>query len=83
MFFFTQINITTSRVPDHCSKYALSDPKDSNFANSCDHNHDLLCERCEELKTALSDVQAAILNCSFETENEKEDALYELSFKRP
>ena len=77
MFFFTQINITTSRVPDHCSKYALSDPKDSNFANSCDHNHDLLCERCEELKTALSDVQAAILNCSFETENEKEDALYE------
>lgn len=76
MFFFTQVNVTSSRVPDHCIKYALSDPKDSSFASSCDHDHDLLCERCEELKSALSGIQAAIANGSFETENEKEDALY-------
>ena len=76
MFFFKQINISSSRVPDHCSTYALSDPKDSRFTSNCDHDHDLLCERCEELKTTLSGIEAAISNGSFETENEKDDAQY-------
>ena len=75
MFLYNQVNVTSSRVPDHCSKYALNDPTDSSFQGSCDHTHDLLCERCEELKTVLSDIQAAILNSSFASENEKDDAL--------
>ena len=76
LFFYKQVNVTSSRVPDHCSKYALNDPTDSSFRGSCDHTHDLLCERCEELKTVLSDIQAAILNSPFESENEKDDALH-------
>jgi len=71
LFFYKQVNVTSSRVPDHCIKYALNDPTDSSFRGSCDHTHDLLCERCEELKTVLSDIQAAILNSPFESENEK------------
>ena len=76
LFFYNQVNVTSSRVPDHYSKYALNDPTDSSFRGSCDHTHDLLCEQCEELKTVLSDIQAAILNNPFESENEQDDALH-------
>ena len=75
-FFYNQVNVTSSRVPDHCSKYALNDPTDSSFRGSCDHTHDILCKQCEELKTVLSDIQAAILNNPFELENEQYDALH-------
>lgn len=76
LFFYKQVNVTSSHVPDHCIKYALNDPTDSSFRGSCDHTHDLLCQRCEELKSVLSDIQAAILNSPFESENERDDALH-------
>ena len=76
LFFCNQVNVTSSGVPDHCRKYALNDPTDSNFRGSCDHTHNLLCERCKELKSVLSGNQAAILNSPFESENEKDDALH-------
>ena len=37
---------STSRVPDHCIPYALSLANDANFTTTCNHQHDLVCDRC-------------------------------------
>ncbi|PIC20799.1 hypothetical protein B9Z55_025867 [Caenorhabditis nigoni] len=52
----------SSRVADHCAKFALSDPNDKQLASSCDHgpdkhSHDLKCERCELLTNTLNDMK--------------------------
>lgn len=31
-----------SRIADHCANYALSDPKEKNWTEDCDHQHDQL-----------------------------------------
>ncbi|KAK3735950.1 hypothetical protein QZH41_018412, partial [Actinostola sp. cb2023] len=64
-----------SRVTDHCSQYALSDSQDPAFKNQCDHIHDVVCERCEELKSVLSGIQKAVTDSPM-LQSEKEDALY-------
>lgn len=40
---------TSSRCPDHCSTFALSDPSEPEFSEECDHSHDLVCNDCENL----------------------------------
>ena len=40
---------TSSRCPDHCSMFALSDPSEPEFSEKCDHAHDLVCNDCEHL----------------------------------
>lgn len=42
------------RCPDHCISFALSDPKDKDYSNECDHNHDLECDRCNLLPEAVA-----------------------------
>ena len=41
---------------DHCIVYALSDPNDPAFNSECEHSHDVLCERCESLRSVLQDI---------------------------
>lgn len=35
---------------DHCINWSLSDPKNVNFQNTCDHIHCIQCDRCQLLK---------------------------------
>ena len=44
-----------SRVPDHCIMYALADG-----TPSCDHAHDLSCERCDEIVLIFDTIQSAV-----------------------
>lgn len=67
-----------SRVADHCIQYALSDPVNNNFAKKCEiarykdsHEHDILCDRCEQLKTILGEVRTHVLNYDIQPEDEK------------
>ena len=64
------------RVADHPTRYALSDSTDPSFKSTCSHDHDLLCQRCQDLKDVLSDINTAIQRCQFEQEYDKEDVLY-------
>ena len=32
--------------PDHCLKWALSDPKEDKFQAKCNHQHNLQCDKC-------------------------------------
>ena len=46
----------SSPCKDHCRTFALSDPSDKEFQGECNHEHDLVCNMCEELKDVLNDV---------------------------
>jgi hypothetical protein len=67
--------------PDHCRKFALSDPTDEQFQELCSHEHSLFCERCEDLKGTLYDIEQKI--CSFSShmysEDQKGDFLYDFN----
>lgn len=71
---------TSSRCPDHCSMFALSDPSEPAFSEERDHSHDLVCNDCERpyhleslIKNAFSDPEVA-----FYSTDEKEDKLHDV-----
>jgi hypothetical protein len=49
-----------SPCPDHCRSFALSDSKLTCFQKSCNHEHNLFCDRCEELKFVFSEIENII-----------------------
>ena len=50
----------SSHVADHCATYALSDIKNSNCRELCDHLHDTYCIDCEMLSNTLNDIEKYI-----------------------
>ncbi len=50
----------SSRVPDHCRQYALSNESDSDFTTECDHQHDLKCDKCELIPSAFNEIDFAL-----------------------
>uniref|UniRef100_A0A914VI08 Uncharacterized protein n=1 Tax=Plectus sambesii TaxID=2011161 RepID=A0A914VI08_9BILA len=67
-----------SRVADHCIRHALSDRKDAAFAAQCQggglndsHQHDLVCDRCEQLKSVLGEIRKHVSKYAL-PDNEKE-----------
>ena len=68
----------TSRCPDHCSTFALSDSSEPEFSEEFAHCHDLVCNDCESLyhleglmKNAFSDPEVV-----FYSNDEKKDKLH-------
>ena len=49
---------------------------DPSFKSTCSHVHDLLCQRCQDLKDVLSDINMAIQKNQFEQECDRDDTLY-------
>ena len=49
-----------SPCPDHCPNFALSDSKLTCFQKSCNHEHNLFCDRCEQLKCVLIKIENVI-----------------------
>ena len=68
---------TTSKVADHCRKYALSDPKEPAFQSPCDHEHTEVCDRCELLKTSIQAIEAGLVA---QNDNLTPEVKEELSF---
>ena len=65
-----------ANVPDHCTAYALSDPKEKSLCVECQHDHASSCPQCEELKSALKEVEAALSKNSTIPEDVRGDLLY-------
>ena len=65
---------------DHCRRFALSDPTDKLLQESCDHEHMLFCERCEDLKQVISNIEETIQKNSnkFFSGEQRDDLLYDL-----
>ena len=62
-------------ISDHCSTYALSDPKDEPLRTECDHRHGDSCPQCEILKSAFKEVSDAAVEAPL-SEDERDDILY-------
>ena len=69
----------TDRCPDHCIKHALSDPKNTLFAESCeDHDHSLTCDRCHDIKQTMTDIADMIASTDVRlTEEQRSRLQYE------
>ena len=65
--------------PDHCRQHALSDQY-AEFQVNCDHEHSLVCESCEALKSVLSSFSTQVQSpeISFYSEEQKDDILYDI-----
>ena len=50
----------SSRIPDNCRVYALSDPKDSDYQSTCLHHHDDRCGQCSRLYLTIEEIEKAI-----------------------
>ncbi|XP_074614762.1 uncharacterized protein LOC141874411 [Acropora palmata] len=64
---------TTSKVADHCRKYA----KEHAFQSPCDHEHTEVCDRCELLKTSIQAIEAGLVA---QNDNQTPEVKEELSF---
>ena len=63
-------------MADHCSTFALSDPSDADFKQSCTHTHDEKCDQCTDLASALSDIEKLLREISFSCDNDRDEAFY-------
>ena len=48
-----------SSCADHCKVFALS-RTETEYNGQCQHQHTITCDRCEDLKNAVSDLQLAL-----------------------
>ena len=65
--------------PDHCVKFALSDPNDEDLQEKCEHEHTFACSHCVELSVCLDKVEQAIKgeHTQFYSKEQQEDMLYD------
>ena len=52
----------SSTVADHCRLFVLSDPKEPAFQVQCDHEHKDSCDRCDQVVSTLSEIDAALIS---------------------
>ena len=70
-YFKTDYKTHTSReehCADHCTTYALSDPKNKVLTNICKHKHDVECERCGSLEYLFKEIKEKIDDLSLDEE---------------
>ena len=53
---------------DHCTTYVLSNPKNKELTNTCNHKHDVECKRCESLEYRFQEIKEKIDNLNFDKE---------------
>ena len=68
-----------NKCPNHCRKFALRDKEDPAFQESCLHLHLETCERCENLKSVLDDVEGHIRGSSWNpySKEQQDDLVYD------
>ena len=68
-----------SPCADHCRAFALSDPAESEFQLNCAHEHTMVCENCDNIKSTLEEIRDKLqenqhLSC---TKDVKEELVYD------
>ena len=49
-----------SSCPDHCLRFGLSDPSDSDLEEQCAHEHTTSCEECDDITICLYTIEHVI-----------------------
>ena len=79
--FYYQVHVSeSSSIPDHCSGYALSDPKDTDYQFICSHNHKECCGQCSRLAVTIEEIEKAIEKTMIGTEDSSKEVKDELVF---
>ena len=66
----------TATCPDHCPNFALSGEQDTDFQESCTHQHSEMCDDCWNLQNVLGEVKNQISSSSWNPyRNEQRDDL--------
>ena len=60
-------------MPDHCRPYALSQGNDKAYSSTCDHQHDLACDRCNLFPTAVGEIESVLDKAILIRQEEKEE----------
>lgn len=50
----------SSRIPDHCILFSLSEIRSQYFSSPCEHDHDDICIECTNLKNIFLDIKCEI-----------------------
>lgn len=56
--------------------FALSDRSESDFQQSCNHEHTDICDRCQSLRENLAEIQRVLGETNFQTQDEKDQAAF-------
>lgn len=67
-----------SRVPDHCRAYALSFKAEKKHSQTCDHQHDLVCDRCNLFPEVIEEIESVFESIQMSDE-EKDEIRYTVS----
>ena len=65
-----------AHVKEHCSVYALSDKKETEFRQQCDHEHDERCEECEAISSTMNAIEKLLSEASYPSDEDRDEALY-------
>ena len=70
-----------SRCGDHCRFFALSDDTEQAFNESCDHEHNVVCDDCEALRCIFTEIEKEIQKPErrFYSKDQKEDLIYDFN----
>lgn len=68
-----------SSVPDHCRKFGLSDRACEEFHEKCDHEHDQVCESCEQVQEVIADINCLVLKTDFSNREDEDDIKFRLA----
>ena len=70
-----------SPCADHCRLFALSDSSIEAFEHECNHQHNLQCDMCENLKLVVKEIEISLHNeqgtLHFYSTEQQEDLLYD------
>ena len=70
----------SSECADHCLTYALSDPKNPEFSQTCDHSYTVACNSCMEIEQLASKLMEAVEERSESfSADEKDDFTHDIS----
>ncbi|CAC5387913.1 unnamed protein product [Mytilus coruscus] len=65
-----------NEVADHCRKYALSSTKEEHFKKKCNHDHNKVCESCEQLQELLHGILKEVDIANFTDQQTRDDIVY-------
>ena len=76
--FRSHVSKEESTCPSHCRKFAPSNPLHKDLVSVCDHNHDDICNDCENVFQCLNEFHDHISN-KIKDETVKEELLYDVN----
>ncbi len=62
--------------------FSLSDSKDPDYRQLCDHSHQEICESCQGLDSTLKEVEHAVNEATFSTNDDKDEAIYRVKIAK-